>query len=464
MEALGRSGLASPAPGPPDFVLALGPRPGGRAPEAESARVWRFEVEGAPATHLRRVCREAVSAAAGSVTARLLESRGGRADRLLRAGRLPVVRHSVRRTVASVTDELVEWPAEACRIWAETGEPYGPRGEVPATQTEGSEAVSRAARSEGHLRVVPLALRCLLRGVSGAARILVRPDAWNIGLVHVPPERFLEGWPEAPVSWSRPADPPGFKADPFGLVVDGRLYVLYEEADPGTGRGRIVAEEWDESARVLDRRPVLEKDVHLSYPYLLAHRGQVFCLPEMADAERVVLFRAVDFPWTWEEEAVLLADVPLLDATLFRHDGRWWMLGTDRRRGPRHVLLAWHADDLTGPWRPHAANPVKIDIHAARPAGPPFRAGGELYRPAQDGAGRYGAAVALNRILELTPRVFREETVRRLAPGDAAYPSGFHTLAGAGSHLTLVDGNRTPLALSALWRRLRRALRVWRRT
>ncbi len=460
LAALEASGYARRVGARPDFVLRLGGAPGAEPaaagePAAWGApECWSFEVAGLEVGRLEEACRRAVAAPAGSVTARLVARRradGARA--VLREGRLPVTGHSLRRTLRTLTGEMELWPAEACRMRAALGSPFG--GQVRA----GADADEGPGRGEVGAPPAPgfLAPRLLLRGASRALRVLFRPDRWNIGLVPAPAEAFLGGWPAGPIRWAETPPAGGFKADPFGLVRDGRLFVLYEELDPRLGRGRIVAEEWDREARVLERRPVLEMDIHLSYPYLLVHEDEIYCVPEMAAARRVTLFRALEFPWRWEEDATLLRDVAVLDSTLFRHGDRWWLLGTDRERGPRHALRAWCAPRLRGPWTPHAANPVKLDIHSARPAGPPFRHGDRLYRPAQDGAGRYGSAVVLNRIVELTPEVFREETVCRIEPDPpGGRAEGFHTLSGVDGW-TLVDLNRTVLRP---WAPARRALRL----
>src|SRR3569833_971384 len=72
-------------------------------------------------------------------------------------------------------------------------------------------------------------------------------------------------------------------------------------------------------------------------------------------------------------------------------------------------LHLWYAQDILGPWTPHAANPDKTDVGSARPAGATFESDGVLYRPAQDSSHTYGGRVVINRVLALTPETFREE-------------------------------------------------------
>jgi hypothetical protein len=146
-----------------------------------------------------------------------------------------------------------------------------------------------------------------------------------------------------------------------------------------------------------------------------------------------------------------------LDATVFPHGGRWWLLST--RSGPLEdvELWAWHAPELMGPWVAHARNPVKTDICGARPAGRPFVHDGALYRPAQDGSRTYGGRITLRRVTQLTPTEFAEQPVTVLeASPEGPFPVGPHTLTPIGDAV-LVDGRRTVFAPDAL----RAFLRIW---
>lgn len=154
-----------------------------------------------------------------------------------------------------------------------------------------------------------------------------------------------------------------------------------------------------------------------------------------------------------KKHRVLLEGHALLDPTIFRHEDRWWLFCTDAERGPNDFLCAWYADALTGEWHPHRANPVKVDIRGARPAGPPFLCEEKLIRPAQDCSRVYGGAVTFNRILKLTPDEFFEEPVGKLMPDGQHYPAGLHTISGFGEQ-SIVDGARWTF----VWNEFARAL------
>lgn len=297
-------------------------------------------------------------------------------------------------------------------------------------------------------------------------RSLFRSAQWNIGIVHAPIHTFLTSatWPD--VHWL--PDPPRtrFLADPFGLVVGGRLAILAEVYDFRTQLGSIAALEVLADKPVSGARTVIPLSVHMSYPYIFQAEGQVYCVPETHQARQVELFRAVIFPYRWERVATLLDNVALVDATVFRHGSYWWLLGTDTDADIYGFgfLNAWYAREVQGPWRAHSRNPVKIDVRSSRPAGTPFEYEGRLYRPAQDCSGTYGGSVVLNQIDRLTPTEFSEKAVRVIRPDPKArYSAGVHTISAAGD-ITLVDGKRDvfiPWAFAhALLEKSRKAIRI----
>ena len=258
------------------------------------------------------------------------------------------------------------------------------------------------------------------RRMRGWVDVLVRHHDWNIGIVQAPIERMLTADEGPAITWL-PARPGHFAADPFGLERDGVLHILFEDFDQRRGRGSISHIAIGPNGTVSDPECVLDPGVHASYPFLVEHEGAVFMLPETSAAGELVLYEAVDFPHRWRPAVTLLPGIPAVDASVIEHAGRWWMFATRLDRGANNNLFVWYAPQLTGPWTPHAANPVKTDAHSARPGGTPFVSAGQLYRPSQDNSLVYGGRVILNRVDVLTPTAFSERPVKghRAAAGVA---------------------------------------------
>jgi hypothetical protein len=231
-------------------------------------------------------------------------------------------------------------------------------------------------------------------------------------------------------------------ADPFVLEKNGRYFVFFEELPFKAGRAHISMLEIDPvSGRASAPVRVLERDYHLSYPFLLEHDGQLYMIPETAQKGTVELYRCVDFPLRWRLERVLLDGQRCVDATFHRAADRWWMFANVAATGSRMFddeLHLFHAESLLGDWQPHRRNPVKSDARSARPAGQLYWRNGALCRPAQICAPLYGSGLSINRVLRLTLQDYAERQIERILPSREDGLFGLHTINRAGD-LTVID-------------------------
>ena len=302
---------------------------------------------------------------------------------------------------------------------------------------------SRLRGAPGFLARSTCRVRTFARRVRSLLRDLFVHEQWNVGLIRAPIQSVLAG-KRLSVEWFARPRRHEFLADPFGAIRDGKLTVLCEYLDQRNPRGVIVAS--DERGSPASRSPVQigpETSVHLSYPYLLEVDGKLLCVPETNEAREVALYEPLEFPNRWRKVVTLLRDRALVDATPFFFGGCWWLAASEvAAKGKTSELHLWWARELAGPWTAHAHNPVKVDVRSARPGGTPFVHDGVLYRPAQDCSSTYGRRIVVNRVLELTPERFEEETATVLEPdADGPCPAGLHTLSAVGDY-TLIDGKR----------------------
>jgi hypothetical protein len=237
--------------------------------------------------------------------------------------------------------------------------------------------------------------------------------------------------------------PPGdrYWADPFPLEKAGRYFIFFEELPFATGKGHISMIELGRDGRHSAPVRVLERDHHLSYPFLIEQDGQLLMIPESAQKGAIEAYRCVDFPLRWKPERVLIEDVRCVDPTFYRAADRWWLFANAAAPGSRMFddeLHLYHADNLLGEWQPHARNPVKSDARCSRPAGGLYWQHGMLHRPAQICAPLYGSGLSINRVLRLTPHEYSERQVQRILPQPGSGLLGMHTVNRAGD-LTVVD-------------------------
>jgi hypothetical protein len=235
-----------------------------------------------------------------------------------------------------------------------------------------------------------------------------------------------------------------YQADPCLLEEDGQLYLYYEDVLFGSMKGRLRAGRFDPvNPKPRLGSPMMNLNHHAAYPYVFKHDGVFYCVPETGEKGFVALYRADRPLGPWSRHSVLFDRLPARDTSIVFFGDRWWLfcnVCNDRGESDNADLQVWHAPEPWGPWTAHALQPVKRDVSSARPAGRPFVIDGVLYRPAQDCGPHYGARIAINRVLTLTPMEFAEEVCSYVEPvPDGLYSAGLHTLAYAGG-LVVVDG------------------------
>lgn len=297
----------------------------------------------------------------------------------------------------------------------------------------------RLYRRPTNREMLPMMLRLARRYVAERVRRVFEFEQWEVAY------RFRTGPADQNNAFYKfkRLTPPRDRAwaDPFPVKVGDKYYVFVEDYPLAGGRGHISVFELERGRAPEAPVKVLERDYHLSYPFVFEWRGEHYMIPETGASGRVELYRARAFPAGWELESVLLDGVRAADATLAEVGGRWWMFVSIAEPGVAcnwDELSVFHADTPLGPWRPHRRNPVKSDVRGARPAGRLFEWGGRLYRPAQDCSQHYGYAVTINRVTRLTTDEFEEEEAAKILPEWDRRLVSTHTLNSAGD-LTVID-------------------------
>ncbi|WP_156791426.1 glucosamine inositolphosphorylceramide transferase family protein [Bacillus sp. SG-1] len=288
-------------------------------------------------------------------------------------------------------------------------------------------------------------------------------DEWNIGIISIPVEYFLQRDFSPEIAWLPKRRKGDFIADPFVVSENSCLTILYEELAISDGRGKISALSGTWSQQTLEFQPVQTVDIsnqfskqkHLSYPYILHYENEFYCVPEMNGENGVKLFQAVRFPDQWKEVSVIIKGFKAVDPTIFHHEGYWWLFCTNQEEDPQSKLYVWFSEDLYSGWTEHLLNPVKSDVTSSRPAGKPFYKEGSLYRPSQDCSRTYGGKIVINEIVELTPTKFKEEPVIDIQPFSMTpYSKGIHTISYSGN-ITVIDSKRSrffPLKVFYKWK------------
>jgi hypothetical protein len=408
--------------------------------------VWSLKLDSSPSTAHYPVGIGATYRQATITTAELHRLTNSGPAVVLKRGTFRTELDSPTTTADRLYKECAHWPADLCRQLL---------GGVDLAPVSGQSAHSEPAVADlGSHRVsmsrfLGLLAKHKLRNVW---ETFFQADQWNMGVVQRPVQDFLrpESLRKEPVDAPMLPDRHVFYADCFARQEDTGSVVYFERYDYRVRRGTIARLHypWRPAEEPTD---VLSFPFHLSYPFLIGP----YCMPEAWITNGIRLYdmrQPVNDPAAGQ----LLLAVQGVDSTLLEHEGRFWLFYARMDRDPMLNLFIAYADALTGPWHEHPQNPVKTDIRSARPAGPFFREGQRLYRPAQDCARDYGYGITINEVLTLTTTEYAECEVTHLTSPHPDYPDGMHTIAALDEHRTIVDFKRRrfiPFAtLSAFWK------------
>jgi hypothetical protein len=295
-------------------------------------------------------------------------------------------------------------------------------------------------RVPGPVRVTTFAVRAGVEIARAQLRHQTTNGHWFVAWA--PRESGLPGIDAIPSFREVPSPPGHFLADPFLAEHDGRTFAFVECCPHRRSAGVIAVLELRGDS-VSEPVTVLDRGYHLSYPAVFRWDDEWFMTPESSSNRTIELYRAVEFPWRWELDTVLLSGVDAVDPTLFQHDGLWWLYANIASLGGSYhdeLHLFW-ADSPRGPFIAHSANPVVSDVRRARPAGMPITHNGNLYRPSQNNAVRYGHSMVMNRVDVLDPQRYLEVPMGQILPDWLPGAICTHTL-NVSDRYVITDGLR----------------------
>lgn len=269
---------------------------------------------------------------------------------------------------------------------------------------------------------------------------LFQVEQWNIGIAPCNIAQFLT-IPNQKIKWLKNSKLEVFRADPFGLVRGDKKSIFFETYDRVTRKGKISAIELDKNLDILSEKDVLSENFHLSYPYIFAHAGKNYALVESHRAKELALYEVLENS-QFKKIKVIFKKIAIVDPSIIFYENKFWLFFSLADEGDSKLYLAY-ADSLDGEWKMHKNNPVKDNITSARSAGKIFSHNGNLYRPAQNCARSYGAAITINKITQLTSEEFSECDEIEITPNQlGSYPSGLHNISSLGEDFTIIDGKK----------------------
>lgn len=237
------------------------------------------------------------------------------------------------------------------------------------------------------------------------------------------PGKFIELRPPQGVFW----------ADPFIVNRDNKYYLFIEEYVYRTNKGHISVLELDGDGVLLSSEIIIKQAYHMSYPFIFEWENEYYMVPETMQNKTIGLYHCKKFPNEWEPVMDLMENVTAADSTLFYHGQKWWLFTSIDETGtfekPFNELFLFFTDDLfSGQWKHHPLNPIVTDLRASRPAGKIVKHNNKIYRPSQDCSERYGRAMKISQITQLSETEYEETLVGEIEPNWSQRLLATHTI------------------------------------
>ncbi|MFS4491340.1 hypothetical protein [Maribacter sp. 2308TA10-17] len=212
-----------------------------------------------------------------------------------------------------------------------------------------------------------------------------------------------------------------FWADPFIFNHENNNYVFFENYEYDTAKGKISCGKIHKN-ELVDVVDVLDKDYHLSYPFIFKENDDIFLMPECSDNNRLEIYKCKKFPDQWELYTTAFEGEKVVDAFFYndKSNTKWMFVnkqvGYDFPEFSELYIYKVHSSDLKD-LEPHKDNPVIINSKVSRNGGAIFEYENEIYRPSQANIdGTYGRALNINKIEKLSIDTYEEKTILTAYP------------------------------------------------
>ena len=267
--------------------------------------------------------------------------------------------------------------------------------------------------------------------ILGTKKILNRifgwSSKWNVAY------QFINDWKDPILSKSIIIKNPknSFLADPFVIKHNNKTVIFVEDYSFKTRKGKISAYEINsESYKKLGT--VIEAEFHLSYPFLIEDKKDLFMVPETYQTKDIRIYRCMEFPLKWKLHKILISDISAVDTNIFKFNNKYWLftnLDSSNSNDYSSELHIFYADNMeSSEWKPHALNPVIFDSKKARNGGMIYSEKKQAYRVFQkQGFDNYGESIGISRIKTLTENEYEEEVCMNIIPDFFKNISGTHS-------------------------------------
>lgn len=197
-------------------------------------------------------------------------------------------------------------------------------------------------------------------------------------------------------------------ADPFIYKFKSKIFIFFESFNKNQGKGNISYVELSNDEK---KNQLINRNYHLSYPFIFNFKKQIYLSPETAQAKELQIWKCIKFPDKWKVYKKVFKNQSTADPTFFldRKKKLWLFINKsiDKFNDHNSELYIYEVKNNFKDFIPHKLNPVIIDCTIARNAGNLFYYKSKLIKPCQANIyGKYGYGLQLIEIKKLSLNEF----------------------------------------------------------
>ncbi len=256
----------------------------------------------------------------GTILQRLTEKLD--AGKILLKREYQTVHHSYQENVEKLLNQSADMPAQALRMIDHSV--------ISVNELEEVKTAAPVFRYPKNFQFIRFLIKLFFNKIRFKYHKLIKQENWMIGYRNNREEKSRYIAPKADGE---------YYADPFVFNDEQKTYIVAEHFSYRTKKGSIVLIE----PGMNQTTTVLEKKTHLSYPFIFGENGVVYMLPEEAQSNQLHLYKWNRNMRSFDAIKPIL-DLPAVDASLLKHDGKYWLFTGLSGELPNEKLFIYYAD------------------------------------------------------------------------------------------------------------------------
>lgn len=211
-----------------------------------------------------------------------------------------------------------------------------------------------------------------------------------------------------------------FWADPFYIKYKKKKFIFFECFNYISKKGIIQCIELKNN-KIIDKKTILKKDYHLSYPHIFSYKNKYYLIPESFENKKTSIYEAVKFPYQWKKIRTIFNGQKVCDTTIIFQNREFWLFANKAKLHPEEFnkkLYIYSSKNLKfDKLKNHFKNPVINSFRNGRNAGSIFFKDKSFFRPSQiNKKDSYGYGFSINKIIKLNNKEYTQNEILRITP------------------------------------------------